>query len=158
MSDRRGDPGIRWMQGLWTLAAVVLLALAACDDDGGNGSSLDCFFPYGVPCGDRAHGVNGCVQDSCNWCGCEAQREVAACTLVGCDTITCTTGQDCPEDHECLWNAGCGETHGYCNRQTYYCPHTPHAFTLCDCEGNTIQVDANACLPDRRYDHAGACQ
>jgi len=146
------------MQGLWTLAAVVLLALAACDDDGGNGSSLDCFFPYGVPCGDRAHGVNGCVQDSCNWCGCEAQREVAACTLVGCDTITCTTGQDCPEDHECLWNAGCGETHGYCNRQTYYCPHTPHAFTLCDCEGNTIQVDANACLPDRRYDHAGACQ
>lgn len=168
MSDRRGEPGIRRMQGRWVLTVIVLLALAACDGDGGkdivSGDTLSiestpgCFFTGGVPCGDLANGVNGCVRDSCNWCGCEAQREIAACTLVGCDTITCTNGEDCPEGHECLWNAGCGETHGYCNRQTYYCPHTAHAFTLCDCEGNTIRIDANSCLPDRRYDHAGACE
>jgi hypothetical protein len=44
-----------------------------------------------------------------------------------------------------------------CNNQTFYCPHNPYTFTLCDCDGNTVEDSVNSCAPDRRYAHVGAC-
>ncbi|MDB4965610.1 MAG: hypothetical protein JWN44_1299 [Myxococcales bacterium] len=161
----------------WLLIAVAVPACASRGDSPPNAPDLSsgsvgaesvCGFANGTNCGGAGSANRGCAPDACNWCDCGpgwGGTNMAGCTAVGCppppdagaDYLRCHDQSECPPGYACIFNAGCDQTLGQCNAQTFYCPHDPRTFTLCDCDGNTVTDAVSSCAPDRRYAQAGAC-
>ena len=163
----------------WIFSLSMALTVAACShpaarpDAGTDAGVADaaggCAFANGTRCGGPGSANSGCPGSSCNWCDCGVgwgdDPNHASCTQAGCpapadagaDYLRCHSQSDCPQGYACIFNVGCDQTLGQCNGQTFYCPHDPRTFTLCDCDGKTITDTVNSCAPDRPYAHAGAC-
>jgi hypothetical protein len=159
------------------LSVALLLCSIGCDDDEPlitpDASSMpdaalaECHFPNGATCGGSSSANRGCTIDHCNWCDCGpgwGNTNVASCTLVGCGAPDagpadgrCQSDADCQPGVACIFNVGCEQPSGFCNTQTHDCPHTPHAFTVCDCSGQTRSITVESCAPNLRYAHTGAC-
>jgi hypothetical protein len=130
---------------------------------------VGCHFTDGTRCGGAGSANRGCAIDSCNWCDCGpnwGDTNVAGCTLVGgcfsppdagAGWDRCRSQADCPSGLACIFMVGCDQQLGYCNDQTFYCPHDPTTFTLCGCDGRTVTITVHSCAPDRQYAHVGSC-